>query len=119
MKLECLPTFAEDDESCVDFVVTPETQNNILLLAQKTNLRVREIGQLRRAKMHICCLIDDLNIKSALTPALRELLEASLTLQTTSTKVLANYLKRSPATIRTEFLKILSILGERGSHFSV
>ena len=53
MKLECLPTFAEDDESCVDFVVTPETQNNILLLAQKTNLRVREIGQLRRAKMHI------------------------------------------------------------------
>ena len=42
-----------------------------------------------------------------LTPALRRVLEASLTLCTTDAKTLAVYLNRSPATIRTEFQRIL------------
>ena len=42
-----------------------------------------------------------------LTPALRRVLEASLTLCTTDAKTLAVYLYRSPATIRTEFQRIL------------
>jgi len=106
--------------------VTPEIsvkgrkiQDSIDLETEGTRHKVRGIGQLRRAKMHISCLIDDLDIKNEMTPALRELLEASLVLQTTSTKILAGYLKRSPATIRSEFLRILSILGERGRYLGV
>lgn len=106
--------------------ITPEIsvksrkiQDSIDLGTEETRHKVRGIGQLRRAKMHISCLIDDLNIKNEMTPALRELLEASLVLQTTSTKILAGYLKRSPATIRSEFLRILSILGERGRYLGV
>ncbi len=45
-----------------------------------------------------------------LTPALIELLNASLILKTTNSKVLAAHLKKSPATVRTEFQRILSIL---------
>ena len=78
--------------------------------------KVREIGQLRRAKMHAACLIEDMDNKNALSPSLRELLEASLTLQTISTKILAAHLHRSPATIRTEFQRILAILGEHNKH---
>lgn len=106
--------------------ITPEIsvksrkiQDSIDLETEETRHKVRGIGQLRRAKMHISCLIDDLDIKNEMTPALRELLEASLVLQTTSTKILAGYLKRSPATIRSEFLRILSILGERGRYLGV
>lgn len=119
MSSEHLPVFLEKETPHAAPLVTPEIQDNVYLLAQEANHRVREVGQLRRAKMHISCLIDDLDIKNVLTPTLRELLEASLTLQTTSTKILAAYLKRPPATIRAELLKILSILGERGSHLSV
>jgi|GEM_PF-5035749 len=114
MKLKYLPAFLDNKESYDDTFITPEISGT-----REANHKIREIGQLRRAKMHISCLIDDLDIQHALTPTLRELLEASLTLRTTSTKILAAYLKRSPATIRTEFLKILSILGERGKHLSV
>jgi len=126
MKLKYLPASLDKKKLCADSFVTPktsvkelETQDSAYLGIQEVRHKVREIGQLRRAKMHTSCLIGNLDIKSALSPALRELLEASLTLQTTSTKILAAYLKRSPATIRIEFLRILSILGERSRHFRV
>lgn len=45
-----------------------------------------------------------------LTPALYTLLEACLEMKTTNTKVLAAYLCRSPATIRTEFQRILTFM---------
>lgn len=91
-------------------------QDDVHLKAQEASHKIRETGQLRRAKMHASCLIEDINNKNALTPALCELLEASLTLQTTSTKILASHLHRSPATIRTEFHRILAILGEHNRH---
>ena len=91
-----------------------ESQDSIVYLnLQNTDNMVRETGQLRRAKLHASCLIEDMDNGSVLTPALRELLEASLTLQTTSTKVLAAHLRRSPAAIRTEFQRILTILGDK------
>ncbi|MEK7771744.1 MAG: hypothetical protein AAB703_02715 [Pseudomonadota bacterium] len=126
MKLRYPFVSLDKNESYADIPVTPEIsvkgrkiQDSIDLGTEETRHKVRGIGQLRRAKMHISCLIDDLNIKNEMTPALRELLEASLVLQTTSTKILAGYLKRSPATIRSEFLRILSILGERGRYLGV
>ena len=48
--------------------------------------------------------------KDPLTPALRQLLETCLTLKTTEAKILAARLNRSPATIRTEFQRILTAL---------
>jgi len=93
-----------------------KTQDNIPLSQKEISHKVCETGQLRRAKMHVSCLVEDMDNKNALTPSLRKLLEASLLLQTTSTKVLAAYLHRSPATIRTEFQRILSILGGYGRH---
>lgn len=45
-----------------------------------------------------------------LTPALCKLMEACLELKTTNAKTLAHYLNRSPATIRTEFQRILIIM---------
>jgi len=48
--------------------------------------------------------------KKRLTPALYKLLEACLENKTTNTKILAEYLCRSPATIRTEFQRILAFL---------
>ncbi|MBE7526241.1 response regulator transcription factor [Betaproteobacteria bacterium PRO4] len=45
-----------------------------------------------------------------LPPSHYTLLEASREKQTTSTKVLAYYLERSPATIRTQFQRILEFL---------
>ncbi len=73
---------------------------------------VREVGQLRQGKMHTSCFMDGLSNKKALTPALRGLLEASLILRTTSTKILAFHLHRSPVTIRNEFRQILTIIGD-------
>lgn len=78
---------------------------------QEANQKIREVGQLRRAKMYASCLMDGLDNKKALSPALRELLEASLVLQTISTKILASHLHRSPVTIRAEFRQMLTILG--------
>lgn len=80
---------------------------------EKANHKFIEVGHIRRAKMHVSCLIEDIDNKNALTPALRTLLEASLILQTTSAKVLAAHLHRPPATIRAEFQQILSVLGNR------
>jgi DNA-binding NarL/FixJ family response regulator len=45
-----------------------------------------------------------------LTPALLQLLEACITLKTTETKPLAMHLNRAPATVRTEFQRILTAL---------
>ncbi len=48
--------------------------------------------------------------KKPLTPALRKLMQTCINLQTTNAKILAAHLNRSPATIRTEFQRILEIL---------
>lgn len=45
-----------------------------------------------------------------LTPSLCQLLEACLLMKTTDAKMLAAHLHRSPATIRTEFQRILAIM---------
>lgn len=50
------------------------------------------------------------NSKNPLTPALRKLMKTCLILKTTDAKILAAYLDRSPATIRTEFQRILAIM---------
>lgn len=46
----------------------------------------------------------------SLTPALCKLLESSFILKTTNAKTLAIHLNHSPATIRTEFQRILEIM---------
>ncbi len=45
-----------------------------------------------------------------LPPALYRLLETCIEIKTTNTKILAGYLRRSPATIRTQFQRILALL---------
>ena len=52
-----------------------------------------------------------------LTPALFKLVKACVILKTTNAKTLAGHLNRSPATVRTEFQRILSIL-DTHSRFS-
>ena len=89
----------------------PLTSNHHLN-KQKDNSQFHETGQLRRAKMHAAHLIEAIDHKKALNPSLHRLLEASLVLQTTNSKTLAAYLKRSPAIIRSEFQKIRTILGQ-------
>jgi DNA-binding NarL/FixJ family response regulator len=49
-------------------------------------------------------------MKNLLTPALRQILEACLTLKTTNATTIATHLNRSNATIRTEFQRILAIM---------
>lgn len=95
-----------------------EAQNNFYLNSKEANLKVRETGQIRCAKMHVSCLIKDIDNKNALTPALRELIEASFILQTTSAKVLGAHLHRPPATIQVEFQQILAILGNHDRHLA-
>ncbi|PTN12756.1 hypothetical protein [Nitrosomonas aestuarii] len=80
---------------------------------ERTNNAIKKFS---RPKMHITNLTRGIVNRKALTPALCELIEASLALQTTSTKVLAAYLQRKPARIRTEFQRILAILGKHSSH---
>lgn len=87
-------------------------KDSISLSQQKAMNCVREIGQLRRAKLHASCLLECVNNKKLQNPALRELLEASIILQTKSTKVLAAYLHRSPTIIRAQFQQIIDILGD-------
>ncbi len=82
------------------------------LFKQKNNHSFYEAGQLRRAKMHAARLIEAVDHKKMLTPALYQLLEASFILETTDTKILAAHLKKTPAAIRTEFQKICEILGQ-------
>mgnify|MGYP000856151403 CR=1 FL=1 len=92
---------------------TLETLNiNNLLSKQKNNHSFYEAGQLRRAKMHAARLIDAIDTQKMLTPALYQLLEASFILETTDSKILAAHLKKTPATIRSEFQKICEILGQ-------
>jgi hypothetical protein len=50
------------------------------------------------------------NNNNKLSPALIRLLDSCLVLKTTEAKILATYLNRSPATIRTEFQRILYIM---------
>ena len=76
----------------------------------------RNFSQFSRPNMPIPDTAKNTNNKQALTPALRELVEACFTLQTTSTKVLAAYLQRSPAAIRTDFQRIRMILGKHSKH---
>lgn len=81
------------------------------LSKQKSSSPFYEAGQLRRAKMHAARLIESMDGEKMLTPSLYRLLEACLILETTSTKVLAAYLQRSPTMIRNEFQRICTILG--------
>lgn len=97
----------------------PETQtdpghNNDYLSKRKNNHQFYRIGQLRRAKLHAAHLIESIGSNRVLPRSLHRLLEASLVLETTDTKILATYLKQSPATIRTEFQRIRNILGHVG-----
>lgn len=78
----------------------------------KASHKFIETGQVRRAKMHAARLIDAIDDKKVISPALHQLLEASLFLETTDSKILAAYLKRSPVGIRAEFQRFRSILGE-------
>jgi DNA-binding NarL/FixJ family response regulator len=50
------------------------------------------------------------NNHNPLTPALCKLMTTALVLKTTDAKTLAGHLNRSPATIRTEFQRILVIM---------
>ena len=93
-----------------------ENEGTITFSQQEAINTAREIGQLRRAKLHASCLLDGIDSRKLQNPALRELLEATLVLQTTSDKVLAAYLHRSPATIRAEFQRILTFLGDNDRH---
>lgn len=93
-----------------------QTNSNISnhLSKQKNSSPFYEAGQLRRAKMHAARLIEAMDDKKMLPPSLHRLLEASLMLETTNTKILAAYLQRSPAIIRHEFQRICTILGPAG-----
>lgn len=46
-----------------------------------------------------------------LAPSFYTLLETSLEIKTTNTKILAQHLNRSPATIRTQYQRIMEHLG--------
>lgn len=85
------------------------------LISQQNDTHVfHNTGQLRRAKLHAAHLIESIDANKLLPHTLHQLLEASLILETTNSKILALYLKKSPSTIRNEFLKIRSILGRYG-----
>lgn len=92
-------------------IQTKLSSNKDHLNKQKDHHPFHRISQLRRAKMHAACLIESIDSNKVLPPPLHRLLEASLVLETTDSKILALYLKRSPATIRNEFQRIRTILG--------
>ncbi|WP_394753097.1 hypothetical protein [Crenothrix sp.] len=50
------------------------------------------------------------NNNNPLTPALCRVMEACVSLKTTETKIIADHLNRSPATIRNEFQRILVLM---------
>lgn len=85
---------------------------NNYLSQWKANHNFIEMGQARRVKLHVARLIDVIDDKKSISPALHQLLKASLVLKTTDSKILAAYLKISPAIIPTEFQRICTILGE-------
>ncbi|MDP3282789.1 MAG: hypothetical protein U1D41_14475 [Nitrosomonas sp.] len=80
----------------------------------KANHKFIETGQVRRAKLHAARLIDVIDGEKGIFPSstLHQLLEVSLFLKTTDSEILAAYLKRPPAIIRTEIQRIRTILGE-------
>jgi hypothetical protein len=77
---------------------------------QEHNHSFYETGQLRRAKMHAARLIDVIDDKKVLSPALYQLLEASLILETTDTRKLAVYLKKPPAAVCAGLQRIRATL---------
>jgi len=89
---------------------------NNYLSEWKANHKFIEMGQLRRIKTHAARLIDTVDDKKSVSPALHQLIEASLVLETTDSKILAAYLKRSPAIIRTELQSIRRMLGKYQSN---
>ncbi len=72
----------------------------------ESNPPIYEAGQLRRAKMHAARMIEVLDDKKVLTPSLYQLLETSIILETTDSKILAGWLKRTPAAVRSDLQKI-------------
>lgn len=84
------------------------------LSARKANHKFIETGHVRRAKLHAARLIDVIDSKKVISRSstLHQLLEASLFLGTTDSKILAAHLKRSPAIVRAEFQRVRTILGE-------
>lgn len=101
------------------FMRQQENKDAIYFSQQEAIQKVKEIGQLRRAKLYASYLLEGIENKSAMTPDMRQLLEASLTLQTTSAKALATHLQCSPATVRINFKRILTILGDHGKYPSL
>ncbi|SCX18546.1 hypothetical protein SAMN05216379_11268 [Nitrosomonas eutropha] len=92
-----------------------ETQNTTSTPSfhcQNNYSSVYETGQLRRAKMHVAHLISHFGSKENLPPALLQLLETSIILKTTDSKVLAHQLKRKQATIHADLQKIRHFLTE-------
>jgi hypothetical protein len=89
---------------------TDPDYNHDYVSKRKRNHQFYQIGQLRRAKLHAAHLIEFIDTKKVLPPSLCRLLEASLVLETTDTKILAVCLKQSPATIRSGFQRIFNIL---------
>lgn len=71
---------------------------------------VYETGQLRRAKMHAAHLIGHFGRNKNLPTALLQLLETSIILKTTDSKVLAHRLKRKQAAIHADLQKICHFL---------
>ncbi|MDO9469155.1 MAG: hypothetical protein Q7J23_00290, partial [Nitrosomonas sp.] len=61
-------------------------------------------------------LIDTVDDMKSVSPALHQLIEASLVLETTDSKILAAYLKRSPAIILTEHQRIRRMIGKYQSN---
>jgi len=56
-------------------------------------------------------IMNDEKSNKRLPPSFYTLLEASLEKRTTKTKILAQHLNRSPATVRTQYQRILEQLG--------
>lgn len=86
---------------------------NTPLSRAKNNHPFYEAGQLRRAKMHAARLIESVDHKKMLTPALYQLLEASFILETTDTKILAAHLKKHLLPFAPNFKKYAKFSGNR------
>jgi len=72
-----------------------------------------ESGQMRRAKMHAARLIDSIDGYKALPRGLQRLVEACFVLETTDSRILAAYLKQTPAMVRMDFQRICTLLGQK------
>ncbi|SEQ91020.1 hypothetical protein SAMN05421690_100399 [Nitrosomonas sp. Nm51] len=54
-------------------ILSIKKQNDLYSSAQRAGHKIREAGQLKRAKTYASCLTEVLNDKNALTPTLRKL----------------------------------------------